>query len=198
MSKIDIGEVMLKIYNQAKSLDFLFPVAICITDKSANIVSFRLTGPSWNLAMDKVNGEIDGRKCPLFPVHYVCVDAENRSFTGLVNSEFFNHHIITQAPSECEDIGEKLHAIRSLLTDGESARLNNLPYNEFLSSEYWRTVAAYVKERDKNCQLCGSDYYLQVHHLTYEHRGKEVNHLQDLTTLCGNCHKAEHGIGRAA
>ncbi|WP_416212660.1 HNH endonuclease [Nostoc sp. DedQUE04] len=35
---------------------------------------------------------------------------------------------------------------------------------------------------------------LQVHHLTYENHGKEHEHLEDLITLCDDCHKKQHSL----
>jgi predicted HNH restriction endonuclease len=31
-----------------------------------------------------------------------------------------------------------------------------------------------------------------VHHLRYTHIYDEINHLEDLITLCETCHKQEH------
>jgi len=66
-------------------------------------------------------------------------------------------------------------------------------YQKFLTSNYWRKVRAKVIERDrKKCRLCGAAKFLQVHHKTYKHHGKEHLHLGDLITLCRKCHSKLH------
>ena len=68
-------------------------------------------------------------------------------------------------------------------------------YKAFLKTQYWYDVKLRVLKRDKNsCVRCGSTKMLQVHHLTYENHLHEAKHLNDLITLCNNCHKKEHGI----
>lgn len=69
-------------------------------------------------------------------------------------------------------------------------------YQDFLKSDYWGEVRSQVLHRDSNvCQQCGAKTNLQVHHLSYDHHGDELNHLDDLTTLCRVCHSKVHGIG---
>ena len=73
-----------------------------------------------------------------------------------------------------------------------------MPYNEFLKTPYWKTIAEAVKDRDGNkCQRCGAEKRLHVHHLNYQHHGDELNHFDDLVTLCRNCHKEVHDEKRA-
>ena len=68
-------------------------------------------------------------------------------------------------------------------------------YNVFLRSAYWKKVRLLVLERDnKTCQVCGSKKTLHVHHKTYEHHFSELEHLEDLITLCKSCHEKEHNI----
>ena len=69
-----------------------------------------------------------------------------------------------------------------------------MKYNKYLQSEYWHEVSRRVKERaDYRCQVCNSPHDLQAHHRTYEHRGYELNHLNDLICLCRKCHATFHG-----
>lgn len=70
-------------------------------------------------------------------------------------------------------------------------------YDEHLKSDYWRTASMEAKKRDGfRCRLCNSQHDLCVHHRTYEHRGNELQHLDDLTTLCRRCHEIFHGVQR--
>jgi len=79
---------------------------------------------------------------------------------------------------------------RNLTTE----KLHTPEYQRFLQSDYWKAVRELVLERDKHCQSCTSTKKLQVHHLTYDHHKDELNHLNDLVTLCDNCHKQVHNI----
>ena len=75
-----------------------------------------------------------------------------------------------------------------------SSRERAVPYEEFLGSNEWRSIRKRVLERDGyRCQRCGATQELQVHHLTYERRGREL--LSDLTVLCNRCHRFAHRHG---
>lgn len=75
------------------------------------------------------------------------------------------------------------------------SHLLNKPYKDFLKSAYWKGVRLIVLKRDKNtCTSCGNKKMLQVHHLTYVNHFKEHLNLQDLITLCVDCHKKVHNI----
>ena len=68
-------------------------------------------------------------------------------------------------------------------------------YEEYLQSDQFDEIRQKVFERDGwECVICGSSEILQAHHLTY----KNVYHeeLQDLITLCRNCHTIYHIIER--
>ena len=66
-------------------------------------------------------------------------------------------------------------------------------YKAFLKTDYWKAVRVKVFLRDsKTCQRCGSKKKLEAHHLTYKHHRNEMKHLEDLITLCRDCHKKEH------
>lgn len=44
----------------------------------------------------------------------------------------------------------------------------------------------------KRLEDCKQNGVLQVHHDTYKNHFEELNHLEDLMTLCDNCHKEHH------
>jgi len=74
-------------------------------------------------------------------------------------------------------------------------KLKKLSYPEFLKSDYWKFVRNVVLKRDGNkCCECGSKQRLDVHHKTYKHHFAEHKNLNDLITLCRDCHKNEHEI----
>lgn len=67
-------------------------------------------------------------------------------------------------------------------------------YGEYLKTDYWLTVSKAVKARaGYRCQVCNSQHDLQAHHRTYDHRGRELDHLDDLVCLCRRCHAVFHG-----
>lgn len=66
-------------------------------------------------------------------------------------------------------------------------------YKKFLQTEYWQQVREMVFERDKHCcKQCNTTKRLQVHHLSYKHHRDEMNHIEDLITLCRDCHQEQH------
>lgn len=66
-------------------------------------------------------------------------------------------------------------------------------YEQFLAGTYWKVVKQRVLGRDRRkCVKCGSRKRLEVHHLTYKHYKNEINHLDDLETLCYFCHRKTH------
>jgi len=72
---------------------------------------------------------------------------------------------------------------------------NQEEYRDYLATPYWLQVSREVKKRAKwRCQLCNSPLELCAHHRTYEHRGDELNHLNDLICLCKRCHKIFHAV----
>ncbi len=64
-------------------------------------------------------------------------------------------------------------------------------YDAYLRSARWKLTREAALRRDKhNCVRCGKSEKLQVHHTTYARLGDEA--LEDLITLCPNCHHLEH------
>jgi len=61
-------------------------------------------------------------------------------------------------------------------------------YKDYQSSSHWKQLRAKIKP--KRCYACGKQKRLQLHHMTYERLGKELN--ADLCFLCDRCHKAVH------
>jgi hypothetical protein len=68
-------------------------------------------------------------------------------------------------------------------------------YQQYLTTDYWKAVSDALKKRDGyRCRLCNSQHDLTAHHRTYDHRGNELDYLEDLTCLCRRCHEIFHGI----
>jgi hypothetical protein len=69
-----------------------------------------------------------------------------------------------------------------------------LRYQGYLQSDYWQKVSEAVKAKaGYRCQVCNSPHDLQAHHRSYANRGKELEHIEDLTCLCRRCHESFHG-----
>ena len=61
----------------------------------------------------------------------------------------------------------------------------------YLKSKEWKEKRKKVLQRDNyRCKKCGSKTNLHIHHISYKNIGKEP--LDDLVTLCDNCHKKLH------
>ena len=65
-------------------------------------------------------------------------------------------------------------------------------YKAFIKSPQWAVIRGMRIFKDRGqCAVCKSRHKLEVHHKTYARfGGKEL--MQDLLTLCVNCHKAVH------
>lgn len=66
---------------------------------------------------------------------------------------------------------------------------------DFSFPEYpsnWDEIRAEVLERDsQSCRECGRTNLLHIHHLVPLSKGG-TNDIENLITLCGNCHQVEH------
>jgi hypothetical protein len=75
--------------------------------------------------------------------------------------------------------------------------LGGMPYADYLQTPEWKDVRRFALVRaNGRCQACNASVRLQVHHRTYARRGHEL--LDDVTVLCGGCHKAFHENRRLA
>ena len=78
------------------------------------------------------------------------------------------------------------------------AELKKMDYASYLLTDHWAQVRGLALEQHgKKCAFCGERGHfspLQVHHNSYEHRGYEEEHLEDLQVLCKECHERVHQI----
>lgn len=66
-------------------------------------------------------------------------------------------------------------------------------YEDYLQSEQWMYKREKVFERCKGlCEGCRENRATAVHHLTYDHLGKEL--LWELAAVCTECHEKAHNI----
>ena len=63
-----------------------------------------------------------------------------------------------------------------------------------LKQEEYDELKTVVLDRDGwKCQCCGSSENLQVHHLLHRSR-LGPDELENLITLCANCHRRQHNF----
>lgn len=70
--------------------------------------------------------------------------------------------------------------------------MNKVDYRNYLQSNHWKDFRTLVRIKCacNECQICGSTYRLDIHHLNYEHLWKE--RLSDVIVLCNKCHTKYH------
>lgn len=68
-------------------------------------------------------------------------------------------------------------------------------YLQYLKTKHWANKKEELfSVRGTACEICASNSYLQVHHLSYEHIYNEP--LIELQILCRKCHRLHHGLGK--
>lgn len=78
------------------------------------------------------------------------------------------------------------------------ARLNNKRgrksnYLKSLNNDYHRSVRERALLRDGfRCKLCDQRHRLELHHISYEHQGNELEHMETVVILCETHHQEAH------
>jgi DNA replication protein DnaC len=102
--------------------------------------------------------------------------------------------------SESDDLGNGVtppsFASLNETTDEICDSYRDMPYEEFLRTEYWAVVRDHLVGKVGKCQLCSSRSNLAVHHNSYQHHGREHQHLEDLIVVCDRCHMYFHRLQR--
>jgi hypothetical protein len=76
-------------------------------------------------------------------------------------------------------------------TEAEKAEQRREVYRRYLESPEWLERRRLVLLRDRvMCQGCHKERAVEVHHLTYDHIGREL--LFELVSLCAACHAVAH------
>lgn len=98
---------------------------------------------------------------------------------------------LSQALKDRRQANSKIRKLRKDLCK----ELNALPYQQYLQTRHWKLLRSKALKKAKGkCQLCNaSGQQLDVHHRTYDHKGRES--LSDLIVLCHDCHSKFHGKG---
>lgn len=84
-------------------------------------------------------------------------------------------------------MSQELQALRKL--EKEDVLNHRDVYSLYLTSKHWKMMRAKVFKRDnRKCQQCGiEEQSMHVDHIQYTEFGKEE--MDDLQTLCFNCHQ---------
>lgn len=91
--------------------------------------------------------------------------------------------------NKCKQESDKIKEFTTVLNE-QAHRFNQSGYNEYLKSEWWQSIRPKALERDNyTCQICGGKA-IDVHHMTYIHRGHE--YLFELVSFCKKCHLDYH------
>lgn len=84
--------------------------------------------------------------------------------------------------------------LRSGYSISKVLQLRKMPYIEYLNTEHWQILREAVYSRDgykcADCGISSKVKHLEAHHCTYSNKGNES--LDELTTLCKECHEERH------
>ena len=72
-----------------------------------------------------------------------------------------------------------------------------MQYSIYLQTKHWQETRSAKLAVKPNCQICGGDSKLQIHHKRYKDKNSSTSILfkekaTDLITLCASCHRLMH------
>lgn len=69
--------------------------------------------------------------------------------------------------------------------------MSKINYKKYIKSKKWKQKRQDLIDKiGYECEQCGHNHKLHVHHKTYERLGNEL--LDDLQLLCWRCHMSKH------
>lgn len=102
------------------------------------------------------------------------------------------HMNTIDACPDCLSISAETAEVLLKTARARTQKLAAMPYQEYLQTPEWKeTRKAALEHAHHRCQICNSSERLNVHHRTYERRGRERS--DDLIVLCNSCHALYHG-----
>lgn len=79
-------------------------------------------------------------------------------------------------------------------------KLGYTSYSEYLSSQEWKEIKAKVHSRNKRkwkfCNICGTNWDLELHHSSYKVIGNP-NPGNTVKLLCRGCHQEVHDYSKS-
>jgi 5-methylcytosine-specific restriction endonuclease McrA len=104
-----------------------------------------------------------------------------------LTNQYFCAGLNNHLEAELHEMSVKAH--RFLEEQRNSVWRDN--YNDYMQSPEWKEKRKVVLKRDQYlCQGCLQEKATQVHHLSYDHLGKEP--LFELISICDSCHEQCH------
>lgn len=132
-------------------------------------------------------GYIDGLDDSTVEQEFNFVSAPNE-----VDEWYFLEHNLDLATTEDDQreviIEERVYQNR--LKHDQAKRTRN-EYNQYLKSDHWLLIKLTTLIRANfQCECCGRQEHLEIHHKTYERRNEEAP--EDVMVLCRRCHENRH------
>lgn len=122
---------------------------------------------------------------------YNCPLCKQETKTILGGNYRNRENIMNDVIKPCYRCDFNLERLQKSITYGEIQKFKYMKYYDYLQTPYWKLFADRAKENSGHkCQLCNSHESLNVHHKTYDNRGKET--FEDIIVLCRNCHAKFH------
>ena len=76
---------------------------------------------------------------------------------------------------------------------GKAKGWDSEAYRRYLQSPEWKRKRSMALDRDGHrCRVCNAGHELEVHHRCYPTNGWGTESIDDLTTLCSECHNVFH------
>ncbi len=92
---------------------------------------------------------------------------------------------------------EKAERQRRAAYNKRLRELRSMLYGDYLHTVEWETTRQRALEHHgRYCHDCQATAFLEVHHLTYDNKGREK--MGDLAVLCDKCHEKRHAGRRGA
>lgn len=132
--------------------------------------------------------------CPYCDDMDTCACCNNAREVSWLRLFSFNlYHLLLRV---LQDIQEQFTRAKNLRKWWRKKRrqwaLESMPYQEYLQTSEWKERAkAAKKQAGWRCEVCNARGPLEVHHLTYAHRGNE--RPGELLVVCRSCHAKLHG-----
>jgi hypothetical protein len=101
------------------------------------------------------------------------------------------HHHALRSRARKKQRKKLLKKERAAAREAAKAQGRHANYRAYINSKAWKKRRnKFLKDFGYCCQICGSPYDIEVHHLSYQRLGKEQD--RDLQALCRGCHENTH------
>ena len=128
---------------------------------------------------------------PLYSLEAMC-DAYNGVYLYRLMKKQKHEELKAGRKKRKGTVTQKIKAIEA----ENNAKKPYTEYSDQLNDTRWKYFRNFVfAVRGKECEMCGSTKFLQVHHLSYISGRKAWEYTcNDVIVVCGKCHKKIHNI----